>query len=196
MQNRFLYGAITAGSRGMSKKPRKGKSYSKAYKAKAREKATMAEQDSKQVTMQAEPAAPPGTDSGASSGLQQPRLVTLQQQRAAFALERVQAWAERPVDEQKKLNSYASKMPFMVHANGLGQTAAFYRAKKENDPHHLLYRLLSDWLAQQGQPFAEQGDLLNGITHTDLHTYMVAQAEAMLFLSWVKQFADAFLARE
>ncbi len=121
---------------------------------------------------------------------------TLQQQRAAFALQRVQAWADRDTEEQKKLNSYAAKMPFMVHANGLGQTTAFYRAKKDTDPHRELYRLLGDWLTRPGQPFAGQNDLLDGVTTADLHTYMAAQAEAMLFLGWVKQFADAFLKSE
>lgn len=121
---------------------------------------------------------------------------TLQQQRAAFALERVQAWTKQPLDVQKKLNSYAAKMPFMVHANGLGQTAAFYRAKGEKDPHHTLYCLLGDWLKRTDQPFAGQSDLLAGVTATDLHTYVAAQAEAMLFLGWVKQFAAAFLESE
>lgn len=121
---------------------------------------------------------------------------TLQQQRAAFALKHVQGWVSKEVGVRKKLNSYAAKMPFMVHANGLGQTAAFYRAKGEKDPHHDLYRLLGAWLTRADQPFVGKTDLLDGITSTDLHTYMAAQAEAMLFLSWVKQFAAAFLESE
>jgi len=122
---------------------------------------------------------------------------TLQQQRAAFALHHVQALAAQADGKrQKQLNSYAAKMPFMIHANGLGQTAAFYRAKGEKDPHCDLYRLLGAWLTRAAQPFAGKTDLLDGITSTDLHTYMAAQAEAMLLLSWVKQFAAAFLESE
>lgn len=124
---------------------------------------------------------------------------TLQQQRAAFALHHVQQLATRTkadTKRQKQLNSYAAKMPFMVHANGLGQTAAFYRAKGEKDAHHDLYRLLGAWLARKDQPFAGKPDLLTGITASDLPTYVAAQAEAMLFLGWVKQFAAAFLESE
>lgn len=122
---------------------------------------------------------------------------TLQQQRAAFALRHVQALAGRADGKrQKQLNSYAAKMPFMVHANGLGQTAAFYRAKGEKDPHHDLYRLLGAWLTRPDQPFSGSADLLAGIVAADLHTYVAAQAEAMLFLGWVKQFAAAFLESE
>lgn len=118
---------------------------------------------------------------------------TLQQQRAAFALQRVQTLAALPAEQRKNLATYAAKMPFMVHANGLGQTAAFYRAKKDTDPHRHLYRLLEDWLTGPDQPFHGHSDLLTGITQTGLDSYMAAQAEAMLFLSWVKQFAAAFL---
>lgn len=122
---------------------------------------------------------------------------TLQQQRAAFALQHVQALAGRADGKrQKQLNSYAAKMPFMVHANGLGQTAAFYRAKGEKDAHHDLYRLLGAWLTRPDQPFSGSADLLAGIVAADLHTYVAAQAEAMLFLGWVKQFAAAFLESE
>lgn len=124
---------------------------------------------------------------------------TLQQQRAAFALHHVQQLATRTradTKRQKQLNSYAAKMPFMVHANGLGQTAAFYRAKGEKDAHHDLYRLLGAWLARKDQPFAGKPELLTGITTSDLPTYVAAQAEAMLFLGWVKQFAAAFMENE
>ena len=121
---------------------------------------------------------------------------TLQQQRAAFALQATKAWVDKPVEVRKKLNSYAAKMPFMVHANGLGQTAEFYRAKGEKDPHHDLYRLLGAWLTRPDQPFSGSADLLAGIVAADLHTYVAAQAEAMLFLGWVKQFAAAFLESE
>ncbi len=120
----------------------------------------------------------------------------MQQQRARFALERVQRLSETWQDNQKKqkeFNSYAKAMPFMIHANGLGQTAAFYRRKGTEDTYYELYRLLGDWLSQTSQPFAGKTDLLDGITQTDMPTYMAAQAEAMLFLDWVAKFASAFM---
>lgn len=122
---------------------------------------------------------------------------TLQQQRARFALNRVTALTgELNKEDQKRFNSYASAMPFMIHANGLGQTSAFYRRKGTGDIYYRLYQLLGDWLSQPGQPFQGRADLLEGITQSGMATYRAAQVESMLFLNWVKQFANAFMASE
>ncbi len=132
-----------------------------------------------------------------------PASATLQQQRAAFALTRIKAlaveWAndaKKQKEFNKEFNSYASSMPFMIHANGLGQTAAFYRRKGTDHTYYRLYQLLGDWLSQTHQPFAGQADLLNGITQSDMDAYLAAQAEALLLLDWVKKLASAFLAEE
>ena len=37
---------------------------------------------------------------------------------------------------------------------------------------------------------------LDGVTRSDLDAYLAAQAEALLFLDWVKKLARAFLARD
>jgi CRISPR-associated protein Cmr5 len=126
-----------------------------------------------------------------------PASATLQQRRAHFALTRIKKLAvELTKDTQKEFNSYASAMPFMIHANGLGQTAAFYRRKGPEHTYYRLYKLLGDWLSQPDQPFADKTDLLDGITQSDMNAYLAAQTEAMLFLDWVKKLASAFLARE
>lgn len=138
-------------------------------------------------------------DQGGEKNTHPPANATLQQQRAHFALTRIRALADKWKDEPKKqkaFNSYASAMPFMIHANGLGQTAAFYRSKGEKDVHYSLYRLVGEWLSQNLQPFAGKADLLDGITQSDMDVYLAAQTEAMLFLDWVKKLASAFLARE
>jgi CRISPR-associated protein Cmr5 len=125
-----------------------------------------------------------------------PANATLQQQRAHFALTRIQTLAGKwqgDTEKQKKFNSYASAMPFMIHANGLGQTAAFYRCKGEEDVHCQLYQLVGEWLSQNLQPFSGKTDLLDGVTQSDLDHYIAAQAEAMRFLDWVKKLANAFM---
>jgi CRISPR-associated protein Cmr5 len=126
-------------------------------------------------------------------------MQTMQQQRAKFALEKVQ-WAANNLNQaqQKEYKSYASALPFMIQANGLGQAVAFYRSKGEKDTHFHLYHLLSEWLTQENQPFHEyqdqkQNGLLEGITNEDMSVYMAAQAEAMIFMDWVKKFANAFM---
>jgi len=128
-----------------------------------------------------------------------PANATLQQQRAQFALGRIRAlrneWENDP-KKQKEFNSYASAMPFMIHANGLGQTAAFYRRKGPAHTYYRLYQLLGDWLSQPDQPFAGKTDLLDGITQSGMEAYLAAQVEAMLLLDWIKKLASAFLARD
>ena len=128
-----------------------------------------------------------------------PATATLQQRRALFTLTRIRLLADEwqaDAKKQKEFNSYASAMPFMIHANGLGQTAAFYRRKGVDHTYYRLYKLLGDWLSQPGQPFAGCPDLLDGVTQSDMDGYLAAQVEAMLFLDWVKKLASAFLARD
>jgi len=150
-------------------------------------------------------------------------MQTMQQERAAFALKRVeearkrleveaekQLKNEQPSEKQLKdakdklfraYKSHVSALPFMIHANGLGQAAAFYKSKctdskgKEKLDYVLLYDLLSDWLKEANQPFASK-ELLTGITESDMNKYMAAQAEAMVFMDWVKKFATAFMKEE
>lgn len=117
---------------------------------------------------------------------------TLQQQRAAHALDKVQALVA--LKDGDKLKARASELPFMIHTNGLGQAAAFFKSKKDKkDGYEELYRILSSWLTSEGRPFADHQDLMQAITSADMHLYRVAQAEAMHYMDWVKKFAKAYL---
>ncbi len=124
--------------------------------------------------------------------------LTIQQQRAKFALERVQGLVDKlKADEQKEFISYASGLPAMIHMNGLGQAMAFYKLKaKERGSYLQLYLLVSDWLCQSGQPYQDKDNVLVGITQCDQARYQLAQAEALVLMSWVKKFAKAFLAED
>jgi CRISPR-associated protein Cmr5 len=130
-------------------------------------------------------------------------MQTIAQQRARFALERVQqAKHALDADKQKQFNARASELPAMIQMNGLGQAAAFYRMKGETHAHRQLYDLVSAWLCRHpGQPewstdegvYRAEGDLLEGIAQRDMHTYRRAQAEALALMDWVKKFAKAYL---
>ena len=124
--------------------------------------------------------------------------LTIQQQRAKFALERIQRLPKllKP-DGQKEFISYASGLPAMIHMNGLGQAMAFCKLKgKDRESYAQLYQLVSDWLCQSGQPYQGQLHVLDGITQCDMAHYQLAQAEALVLMSWVKKFAKAFLAED
>lgn len=119
-------------------------------------------------------------------------MQTIQQQRAEFALEKVEGFLRGNSNgkEQKEYKSYASSLPSMIHNNGLGQAAAFYKSK--GGRHEDLYKLLSEWLKKEGQPFQGK-ELLKGITTSNMETYQRAQAEAQALIIWVKQFSKALI---
>ncbi|MFI0399400.1 MAG: type III-B CRISPR module-associated protein Cmr5 [Thiolinea sp.] len=119
-------------------------------------------------------------------------MQTIQQQRAKYALDEVKAALDRGVNK-KEYKSYASSLPAMIHMNGLGQAAAFFKSK--GGTHRELYNLLSGWLTQANQPYVGK-DLLEGITTENMHAYRLAQAEAQALMDWVKKFAKAFMITE
>ncbi|WP_457651298.1 type III-B CRISPR module-associated protein Cmr5 [Rhodocaloribacter sp.] len=124
-------------------------------------------------------------------------MKTMEQERAAFALKKVKAFESESEEKQKQYRSYANSFPFMIHANGLGQAAAFYHSKGKEDVHYELYKLLSEWLCHgKFALFPKQNDLLDGITENPMETYLAAQTEAMLLMAWVQRFARAFLKGE
>ena len=119
-------------------------------------------------------------------------MQTLQQLRAKDALGKVQDLSKLS-GEGDKLKSRAAELPFMIHANGLGQAAAFFKSKKDKDGYDRLYIVLNSWLTQSGRPYAGKPDLVQAIVESDMETYRVAQAEAMHYMDWVKKFAKAYL---
>jgi len=122
-------------------------------------------------------------------------MQTLQQQRARYALHCVKQAEERLNGKaQDEYKSYASALPAMIHMNGLGQAAAFFKSK--GGQHDALYMLLSNWLCFPNQPFAGKADLLEGICEADMQTYRLAQAEAQALMDWVKKFAKAYMQGE
>jgi CRISPR-associated protein Cmr5 len=128
-------------------------------------------------------------------------MQTMQQRRAADALKRVEEVKGKPFDDRFK--AYVQAMPAMIHMNGLGQTAAFYRSKSGGKDsgakaYDAVYQILSDWLTGKGQVYQTSGnvpcqDLLEGITQETAHKYRLAEAEALAYLEWLKKFAEAFI---
>lgn len=119
-------------------------------------------------------------------------MQTLQQKRAKYALECVLSHANELSDkQQREYKSYASEMPAMIHMNGLGQTAAFFKSK--GSTHAKLYELLSQWLTQDLQPFSGSDDLMRGVVNNDMHNYRLAQTESQALMVWVKKFAKAYM---
>lgn len=113
---------------------------------------------------------------------------TLEQRRAATAWQDVREAKGKAWDA--RYGQLARSAPADIQANGLGQTLAFWRAKKE--PQHLaLLNDVSDWCAFQLQ-VPNQQKLLEWIVSTaSTDQYRDATREAIAFLGWVKRFAEA-----
>ena len=118
-------------------------------------------------------------------------MQTIQQQRAKYALIQVQSAAENRQINNEEYKSHAASLPAMIHMNGLGQAAAFCKSKKGD--WEALYELLSGWLTQPGQPYANQPHLMAGIVNADMQAYRLAQAEAQALMDWVKKFTKAYM---
>lgn len=123
---------------------------------------------------------------------------TMEQKRAAHALEKVEQINKLHEDEQKKYSSYVKSLPAAILMNGLGQAAAglLARAKgKPEDMHYKLYINLENWLcAGNGySPYRGEKDLIKAITSGKRDDYLRAQVEALAWLQWLKKFAAAYL---
>ena len=114
-------------------------------------------------------------------------IQTIEQQRAKYALEKIQKIS--PEDHEEWL-SRATEIPAMIQMNGLGQTMAFSRSK--GDIHNKMYDLVSVWLCEKMKVFQNQKDLMMGIVSADMSTYRMAQAESQALLIWVKKFSKAY----
>ncbi|MEF3191397.1 MAG: type III-B CRISPR module-associated protein Cmr5 [Campylobacterales bacterium] len=111
---------------------------------------------------------------------------TIDQLRAAHALKHI----KNLQCDRSKVVSYASSLPTMLLTNGLGQTVAFCMGKSEQEYKELI-RMLDDWLRSPGRPYAGSKSLLDAITEHDMKRYMLAQTEALAYLTWVKKLAKA-----
>ena len=126
---------------------------------------------------------------------------TLQQQRAADALKKVESIAKHEAKKQGEYVSYANSLPATIVMNGLGQALTTLLAKAKGDPvdaHRLLFDHVAGWLshgiASLRVPNANDlRPLIQRLMENDQKIYIQAQAEAMAYLTWLKQFARAYL---
>ena len=137
---------------------------------------------------------------------------TIEQQRAANALGRVQALSGRSEGFKKRYRSYVDRLGPAVVMNGLGQALATERAAAGTPPrdvtgatpqdstgatprdgadkeaHRELYASLNRWLCRaDGGIYPNATDLLSAIVSHGQSEYLLAQAEALSWLEWHKK---------
>lgn len=128
-------------------------------------------------------------------------MPTREQARAGFALAKVRVSSK---DKDKdKYKTQLLKLPARLHANGLGQTVAFYLSAGPNKPETKICGWIEEWLRPEhanvypsGQPLI---DCITGGGHQPgdaEDAYRRASAEARLLALWLKRFAEAFIEGE
>ena len=126
-------------------------------------------------------------------------MKTMEQERAADALECVNVLGSEDLVFKKHYRSYVDRLGPAIVMNGLGQALASERAAaggKQNDPHRALYMNLQRWLCRENGGIYHSSDLLKAITQHDEAHYLRAQVEALAWLEWHKKFCRADLPRE
>lgn len=128
------------------------------------------------------------------------KLRSMDQERAEFALDKIQGLTREPDKAQIEVRRYVNGLPALIRMNGLGQALAFYRMQGVGSTHELIYLIVGDWLCSptsKGRVFLDgDADVLAAITRSDIHAYMAAQNEALALLEWLKKFALALLKKE
>ena len=120
---------------------------------------------------------------------------TIQQQRAAFALDQLSNLNHGKID--KELAQFIIGVPNMALSNGIGQTFAFLLAKKK-DKMGTVFTIMKTWLQKQmpenfGQSNKNSGDIefLQWFNKIDQSDYLRAQHECLKLLEWLKRYARA-----
>jgi CRISPR-associated protein Cmr5 len=137
----------------------------------------------------------------------------LAQRRALHALKAIEAYRETGGSDPKAYAGYIKSFPATIVMNGLGQALAMERAQGGKDPdkgqggkapnaHKQIYLHVEDWLCGEDETAVfqrakeDQPRLLHCLYGADQAVYLRAQAEALLYVGWLKKFAVALLSDE
>ena len=125
---------------------------------------------------------------------------TLEQRRAAFALEFIGQQLRTEEKDKEKLSTHIHKSPSLILQCGLGQALAFLLADagKEPKPSKILYKTLQDWLCgtpDEKHPLRvySQTELIEALVTGTRSDYFRAQEESLMLFNWLKKFAAAKL---
>ncbi|MGR8935042.1 MAG: type III-B CRISPR module-associated protein Cmr5 [Gammaproteobacteria bacterium] len=126
---------------------------------------------------------------------------TLEQRRAAFALQFIDQQLQRDKEYRDKLNTHIHKSPSLILQCGLGQALAFLLADAEGEPKpsQTLYNTLQDWLCgpdnveQCPMRIYQQTGLIEALVNGSREEYFRAQEESLMLFNWLKKFAAAKL---
>jgi CRISPR-associated protein Cmr5 len=132
--------------------------------------------------------------------MEQAKLIDkLEKGRAEFAYKCVLEAKEKLGADSKKYKSYAKKIPSMILSNGLGQTLAFIKSKREK-AYEFLYSQLTGYMKSENTvriPMPkEEEDLTRWVISCNSSKYRYISQEILAFLGWLKRFAEGMIEEE
>ena len=121
---------------------------------------------------------------------------TVQQQRAAFALNEISKIAEKNKGKiSAELASFIVGMPTIIWAKGIGQTFAFLLSKGK-EKQQTTFDIMKKWIIQKKPDiFSQELDnmqFLQTFNSISQHQYLEIQHEELRLLEWLKRYARAF----
>lgn len=125
-------------------------------------------------------------------------MSTLELDRAKFALEKIEGI--KSVEGSDRYKAELQKLPARLHSAGLGQTvASLLASQQDNKPRAAIYSWLEEWLAKPPINYPRGTRLIDCIVGnlplgTKVASYMSASGEARALATWLKKFAEAFIA--
>lgn len=128
---------------------------------------------------------------------------TLEQERAAFAYEKVSSVADK--EFAGNYRAYVKKAPAMIMTNGLIQTLAFFKAKgKKNKAYEHLFSHVVEWL--KNMKYYDDNCNINGEEAKDSFEWLIycatpaevlsATEETLALLNWMRRFTEAMIEKE
>ncbi len=118
----------------------------------------------------------------------------LERERARYAWEKIGEVKVGGFDKEYK--ALARSAGADIQINGLGQTLAFWKSKRDSDAHSKLYEHVSHWVRKRVDESWIGVDLLQKLIEeeTSGDQYRRATTEAAALVVWLKRFAEAEIA--
>ena len=118
------------------------------------------------------------------------KRLSLEQQRAQHAWERAGDGVQQfNVQQFKKYTNVAKAVPGLIMNSGLMQVLAFLNGK--GGQHQLLAEHLRDWLHRQHSLPKEFKPCMEELMKSEPRDFQLISAEALAWLKWLRQMADA-----
>ncbi len=126
------------------------------------------------------------------------KMNTVEQGRAAFALERVkEAILDTKVDNDE-YQSYSKKLPMLIKTNGLAATFAFMLTKKDSHSYKALGSDIVKWLATSNPGISGDGErvlpvFLDYLLNIKSDEYRLITNEVLSFMNWHRRFVEGLI---